>query len=524
MDVVRHDLFYFQLVHNLVIDNNMRVIEISPDKREIWLEQEDGKEKRIIRLVRYDIDWANWLKKELETANRKFDFLRKQLGTRKLHCENIYVSMYTPVDSWEHLLDEPSQEKAKMTIKTTIIPANVEEKEEEVASLYNRIELAAPPLTEWAGTNENEYEQIEALSSIVKATAEARLEKERSLFTFGKPLFTYLFLILNLVMFIVLELNGGSTRILTLIEFGAKYNPLIIEGEWWRFVSAMFLHIGLLHFFMNSLALFYLGGVVERIYGSKRFFIIYFIAGLFGSVASFALNNQISAGASGAIFGCFGALLYFGLIHKTLFFRTIGMSVIIILVINLIFGFVVPMIDNGAHIGGLIGGFLATSFLHLPKHKKSWRQVPFFILTVILFASLLGFGFINEDKRGTPLVYVQIAQEYLQQEENERAYPLLKNAVDEGVDIPEAYFLLAYSEAHLEYFEDAKENLLIAIQKRRTFHEAHYNLALVYSELGEVEKAYESVSTAIQLEPNEELYQEIKEKLEERMINDEEIS
>lgn len=162
-------------------------------------------------------------------------------------------------------------------------------------------------------------------------------------------------------MYIWLEYAGGSTNTLNLIQWGAKYNPLIIEGEWWRLFSAMFLHIGFFHLMMNGLALYFLGTLVERIFGSIRFFFIYMIAGLIGSLASFAFMGAVSAGASGAIFGCFGALLYFGLIHRELFFRTMGQNVIVILVINLVFGFVVQGIDMGAHLGGLAGGFLAAA-------------------------------------------------------------------------------------------------------------------------------------------------------------------
>lgn len=203
----------------------------------------------------------------------------------------------------------------------------------------------------------------------VVSISEKRLEKEKGLFTYGKPLFTFLILISILVIFGLMEYYGSSTSLLTLVEFGAKYNPLIYKGEWWRFFTASFLHIGYLHLVMNSIALYYLGSAVERIYGTTRFVLIYVIAGLFGSISSFAFNSQISAGASGAIFGCFGALLFFGVVHRKLFFRTMGVNLIVILAINLVFGFMIPMIDNGAHIGGLIGGFLASAVLYLPNHK-----------------------------------------------------------------------------------------------------------------------------------------------------------
>src|SRR5690606_25315449 len=196
--------------------------------------------------------------------------------------------------------------------------------------------------------------------------AKNREREERELFEHGKPFFTYLFIAVQVLMFLIVEINGGSTNVETLIQYGAKFNPLILAGEWWRFFTPIFLHIGLLHLLMNTLALYYLGTAVERIFGRVRFLWIYLFSGFAGSVASFVFTNNLSAGASGAIFGCFGALLYMGVINTKLFFRTIGMNVIVVIIINLIFGFTVPGIDNAGHIGGLIGGFLATGIVHYP--------------------------------------------------------------------------------------------------------------------------------------------------------------
>src|SRR5699024_12844238 len=99
--------------------------------------------------------------------------------------------------------------------------------------------------------------------------------------------------------------------------------------------TSMFLHIGLLHLVLNMIALYYIGAIAERIYGSIRFTFIYLLAGIAGSLSSFAFDTHISAGASGATFGLFGALLYFGLIHQRLFQRTVGTSSVFMFIINL---------------------------------------------------------------------------------------------------------------------------------------------------------------------------------------------
>src|SRR5699024_6965978 len=207
-------------------------------------------------------------------------------------------------------------------------------------------------------------EQKENIIETVKRDFSQYLQHKKkefvNIFNYGKPLFTYMLIAVNLVLFFVLEVNGGSTSIETLVQFGAKYNTAILaDGEWWRLLSSMFLHIGFLHLALNMLALFYLGTAVERIFGNLRFLFVYFIAGLGGSIASFAFSTSISAGASGAIFGLFGALLYFGVIHKRLFFQTMGSSILLILAINLVIGLTIEEIDMAAHLGGLIAGFFA---------------------------------------------------------------------------------------------------------------------------------------------------------------------
>src|SRR5699024_11759336 len=181
--------------------------------------------------------------------------------------------------------------------------------------------------------------------SLVKMEQDEKEEVKR-VFSFGKPRLTFVLITVNVLLFMLLEGSGSSTNIEHLIEFGAKYNPAIIDGEWWRIISSMFLHIGMLHLMMNMLALYYLGTAVERIYGSWRFFIIYMLAGIGGSLASFAFTINVSAGASGAIFGLFGALLFFGLIHKKLFFQTMGKSLLFLIGFNIVFGFIVPQIDR----------------------------------------------------------------------------------------------------------------------------------------------------------------------------------
>jgi membrane associated rhomboid family serine protease len=147
-----------------------------------------------------------------------------------------------------------------------------------------------------------------------------------------------------------------------LVTYGAKINDLIVQGQYWRFVTPIFLHANLLHVSLNMLNFVVLGIFLERLVGHMRFLLIYFVTGIVSIIASFYfMPQEISVGASGAIFGLVGAYSIFVLMHRRAF-RNGGIPVLLWLVIvvigNLSIGFFVPNVDNYAHIGGLLSGCL----------------------------------------------------------------------------------------------------------------------------------------------------------------------
>jgi rhomboid protease GluP len=179
----------------------------------------------------------------------------------------------------------------------------------------------------------------------------------------GKPYITYLIISLNIIMFIITSLAGGLKDPSVLTKYGAKINSLIIQGEYWRLLSCTFLHNGIAHIVFNMYGLLGLGTLVEKIYGRGKFIFVYFIAAISGSILSFIFSIYPSVGASGAIFGLFGALLYFGQKHPKLFSTSFGANIIAVLLLNLFIGFTSTGIDNYAHLGGLIGGYLSANIV-----------------------------------------------------------------------------------------------------------------------------------------------------------------
>ncbi len=180
-----------------------------------------------------------------------------------------------------------------------------------------------------------------------------------------------------------------------IFNLGAKVNDLIAAGEYWRLLTSIFLHIGLIHLVFNMVFLYTIGPGVEGLFGKTRYILIFLLAGLLGSVASFALTPAISAGASGALFGLLGAYLYFWLKNPQAG-KQIGKAVVQLVIYNLVFGLLVKVVDNWAHLGGLAGGFLAAAILGLPGEGRRSSSGGLALLAYTgLLAAGLWFGVVQ---------------------------------------------------------------------------------------------------------------------------------
>lgn len=191
---------------------------------------------------------------------------------------------------------------------------------------------------------------------------------------------TWLLLATNALVFILM-LNAGAglwhSQNGVQLAWGANFGPATQDGQWWRLGSALFLHFGLLHIAMNLWALWDGGHLVERIYGHLRFAAIYFASGLFGNLLSLVVqgNHAVSGGASGAIFGVYGALLIFlwrerRALHPAEF-RWLFRAGIAFTLASIGLGLLIPGIDNSAHIGGLLAGILLGNLLGRPLLGKT---------------------------------------------------------------------------------------------------------------------------------------------------------
>lgn len=193
---------------------------------------------------------------------------------------------------------------------------------------------------------------------------------------------TNIFLLIQVILFLLMTLFGGSTNGYVLILFGAKYTPLIMAGQYWRLFAPIFLHIGITHLVMNSVLLYFLGNEIERIIGSWRFTIVYIMSGFLGNLASYAFSPSLSAGASTSLFGLFGVILYLSRKHSyNRTFYQLGRSYGVLIAMNIIFGFLNSGVDNWGHMGGLLGGYLMGTIVSFRGDRLTplWTKVLAFL-------------------------------------------------------------------------------------------------------------------------------------------------
>lgn len=253
------------------------------------------------------------------------------------------------------------------------------------------------PLTE----ETMEYRSVAEINELAKG------KKENYYIPFKAkvPVVTYVLIAVNVIITLLVYLYSylkagsfvhGSAEAYdyALYFLGEKYNAAIVDGQYWRFITPMFLHAGITHLAVNCYSLYAVGTTAERLYGHLKFSLIYFIAGFMGSIASFIFSSNPSVGASGAIFGILGALLYFGIEYPDVYKRFFGSNVLVMIAVNIGFGFSVARVDNSAHIGGLIGGFLAAGVVKIKGVENKFLSRPVFIFaTAALILAGLCVGF-----------------------------------------------------------------------------------------------------------------------------------
>jgi len=335
----------------------------------------------------------------------------------------------------------------------------------------------------------------------------------------AKPVVVWAILAVNVLVFVAMTLAGGSENTDVLVRFGAKVNGRIAAGEYWRLLTPMFVHIGLMHLAFNSYALYALGTEVERLFGNVPFAVLYLLSGFAGVVASFAFNDHLSAGASGAIFGLVGALGYFFARYRNLLGKAGRRQLVnigLVAAYNLAFGFLYPGVDNHGHLGGLVAG-IALGWALCPDYgiqrgpdglpvrvvNTRTRQRRLLLTLPLLAVLIVGAGAAARAQRDSFAVRMEWGVDRLDSGDLDGARADFARAVQARPGSAEGYFMLGYVQFAQEDYASAAASFERAVALRGDWSEARWNLALAYVRLGQYQDAARHLQVYLSLADSE---------------------
>jgi len=300
----------------------------------------------------------------------------------------------------------------------------------------------------------------------------------------------------NLAVFVAMLANGAgfwhSTNTIQL-AWGANFGPATKDGEWWRLATAMFLHFGILHLALNMWALWDGGRLVERLYGMRRFVAIYLISGVVGNLLSLIVRGDyaVSGGASGAIFGVYGALLVSLWRERQQIepyeFRWMFGAAAIFSIATVCLGFMITGIDNAAHIGGLIAGLaLGALIARMAPERKAWAA-RIALLSIVALA-VAGAGFWLEHTRGAQ-ARMSRAYQLLGQRQGPEEIAELKKLVGKEPEFITGHFALASAYQRAGQYREAERELQGILQIEPDNRWANYELGITYLSESKIDQA-----------------------------------
>lgn len=484
------EYLFWYTTSRLVIDEGYRIIHFNEEELEVWLENQKNKQNPIIRISQRDVTWKVLVERDFEQMVNVMNQFRKELNRPKLQLTNIYLSEKPLGESGAYNYQKESKDKA-ILVNNYVIATDTQK--EDIDKLSDVFVFGSKELLPIEAQTQMEIEKLKMnMVTHMSVNVKAPVKKTWK----DQFLWTYVLIAMNALVFLAMTLMGGSTNTYVLALFGAKVNELIVAGEWWRFITPAFIHIGMTHLLMNMVSLFILGTMVEKIFGGWRFLIIYFVSGLTGVIASFVYSDSLSAGASGAIFGLFGALLYLIIKKPQIYWKTLGVNVLLLLGINLVYGFVVSSVDQYAHIGGLIGGLLAAYIVAIKGQYFDWKRWGYTLITLVIIGFFIMLGFRNVNQSTNPDTGNSVVVNYMEHGKTAEAKKVIgvmqKNNYNDNVsDFFAGNLLLKENQTTA-----AIANYQAAIEKEPQFPEAYYNLALAYQAEGQLKQATSAAKKA----------------------------
>ena len=375
-----HEEMVMKLLHYFITDKNYNPVVLHGAKDEIWLENLNS-EYKIIRIVSNYIHNDEQLDYDLFKTKQIMKSIKQKTLSMKVHTLSIFLNLGDNVHFDDGKIEFNTCIKAK---KMSDIIKN------------DYVLEAFPDINKTTSFKEDGMELFMKITSDINKKSEAEAHIAEDVFAPKKPIVTYILIALNIIIFLLMYVLGnGSQDTATLLDFGANARYFVVGfDQFYRLITYSFLHIGIMHLAFNMYALFIIGKDIESFYGKGKYLIIYFGSAICGGLLSICMSNNVSAGASGAIFGLLGSLLYFGYHYRLYLGNAMRSQIIPIIILNLFLSFL-PGIDGSCHIGGLIGGVLISMACGVKYKSKKKDQINGIILSIIFVGFMVFLLFFN---------------------------------------------------------------------------------------------------------------------------------
>lgn len=370
------NVIVMKLLHYFITEKNYNPIILQGVENEIWLENlnEDYKVIRIVSGYIHNDEQFDFDKFKTKRILKK---IRKKTLSLKMNVLSIFLNLGDNVT--EDLLANPDALCIKVTEEEDI------DKNEVLTKVF-------PDLTKKLSFTERGMELFMKITNDIEKHNQDDAKKVENVFKMKKPIITYSLVIINILMYIIPILFGVYE---TILDKYSIYGPAVRAGQYYRLITGTFIHANIFHLFFNCYALAILGSQLESFLGKPKYLVVYLFSAVIGSLFSVTFaGNYYSIGASGAIFGLMGSLVYFGYHYRVYLGNVIKSQIIPLILMNLGIGFLVPGIDNSAHIGGLLGGALITVALGVKNKSSNFEKINGIVVTILFLAFVIYMAFV----------------------------------------------------------------------------------------------------------------------------------
>jgi len=370
------NIMIMKLLHYFITDKNYDPIIIQGVDNEIWLENLN-EDYKVVRIV------SNYIHNDEQFD---FDIFKTRRIMKKIRKKTLSLNMNS-LSLFLDLGDNVSREFDNYKDVTCVKI----EKEEDLKN-SEVLKKFFPDLSKKLIYNEAGMELFVKITNDINEHNKKDASRIEKVFKSKFPMITYLIITLNVILYVFPLLFGVYNYV---VDRFCVYGPYIRIGDYYRLVTGIFLHGGIFHLFFNCYSLYIVGAQIESFLGKIKFLIIYLFSGICGSLFSMMFGGDVaSIGASGAIFGLLGSLVYFGYHYRVYLGNVIKSQIIPLIILNLMLGFITPGVDNFAHIGGLIGGTLITVALGVKDKSSTFEKVNGWIVTLLFLAFTIYMAFI----------------------------------------------------------------------------------------------------------------------------------